>query len=223
MQNDLIRNDHQRHLITIRLICTVHDKNFIIDLQNALRTFLWKEKMSHLIETILLKRVCSVILVELMHQCLHRSHRFKLISTHLCLNVVHISSFYHEIDECRIERCEIRWYRLECDWVESDRKIESVRKTNDRNDLERRNLNCQLSLYFDFHVSSHDHSSQNRMNVDHTRSMIMFFIPNLEYSRISVFIAQLSHNEKKALNVFAIIVTTILFCALVRFSFSIAN
>ncbi len=40
MQSDLIRDDHQRHLIAIRFIRAVHDKNLIINLQDALRTFL---------------------------------------------------------------------------------------------------------------------------------------------------------------------------------------
>jgi hypothetical protein len=47
MQDDLIENDHQRHLITIDFICAIHDENFIINLQDALRTFVCKKKMSY--------------------------------------------------------------------------------------------------------------------------------------------------------------------------------
>jgi hypothetical protein len=67
MQDDLIEDDHQRHFIAIDFICAIHDENFIINLQDALRTFLCKKKMSYLIETIFLKSKRSVILIQLMH------------------------------------------------------------------------------------------------------------------------------------------------------------
>ncbi len=67
MQDDLIEDDHQRQLIFVDLVNVIHDKNFIINLQDVLRTFLCKKKMSYLIETIFLKSKRSVILIQLMH------------------------------------------------------------------------------------------------------------------------------------------------------------
>ncbi len=39
MQFDLIEDDHQEHLVFIRLVNTIHDQDFVISLQDDLRTF----------------------------------------------------------------------------------------------------------------------------------------------------------------------------------------
>jgi hypothetical protein len=79
-----------------------------------------------------------------MHQCLYWNHWFKLIATHLCFDIVHISNLYQKIDEDKIE---IEWHWFECNWIESEnnKKIDNNKKTNDRNDLERRDLNCVVN------------------------------------------------------------------------------
>ncbi len=61
------------------------------------------------------------------------------------------------------------------------------------------------------------------MRVKHTRDMIVFFIFNLEYSRIDVLIVELRNDEKKTLYMFARIMSTMFFCTFVRFSVSITN
>jgi hypothetical protein len=71
MQSGLIENDHQEHLIFIRLVNAVHDQHFVVDFKNFLRAFFEKEEMRNLIETIFAKRECSILGIEFMHQCLH--------------------------------------------------------------------------------------------------------------------------------------------------------
>jgi hypothetical protein len=71
MQSDLFENDHQEHLVLVRLISTIHDENFEVESKNFLRTLSREEEIEHLIETIFAKRKCSILDIKLMHQRLH--------------------------------------------------------------------------------------------------------------------------------------------------------
>jgi CRISPR/Cas system-associated protein Cas5 (RAMP superfamily) len=92
MQSDLIADDEERHFVFIDFISTIHHKNFEVILENDLRaSYKKKEEMSDLIATILLISKESIIRVELIHQCLHRIQRIKLVSTQLSLQIIDIS------------------------------------------------------------------------------------------------------------------------------------
>jgi hypothetical protein len=188
--------------------------------------------MSNLIARILLKCIRLVVVIKLMHQRLHRSHEFELISTHLCLNIVHVSSLNHriykeriesdvcesdvcELDVCESDVCELDVCELdisELDICESDVcEIEIFEKTNEEDNFFRHCLNDQLSSDFAFDLACHRHSSQDWMCVKNAWSMIMFFILHLKNSRIVVLIIQLDNYKEGTCDVSIIIMTSILF------------
>ncbi len=128
--------------------------------------------MNNLIARIFLKCIRSVVVIKLMHQRLHRSYEFELIFTHLCLNIVHVSSLNHRIYEERIENdvcendvCELDVFELdisELDICESDVcEIEICEKTNEEDDFFKHCLNDQLFSDFAFDLACHRHSSQD--------------------------------------------------------------
>jgi hypothetical protein len=92
MQSDLIVDDKEKHFVFIDFINTIHHKNFEVILENDLRaSYKEQKKMSDLIATILLISKESIIRVELIHQCLHRTQRIKLVSTQFRLQIIDIS------------------------------------------------------------------------------------------------------------------------------------
>jgi hypothetical protein len=92
MQSDLIADDEERHFVLIDFISTIHHKNFEVILENDLRaSYKEEEEMSDLIATIFLISKESIISVELIHQCLHRTQRIKIIFTQFSLQIIDIS------------------------------------------------------------------------------------------------------------------------------------
>ncbi len=59
------------------------------------------------------------------------------------------------------------------------------------------------------------------MRVDDDEDVIMLQIFNFENSRINIFIDELDDDRKKTLNMFVVIMSTILICTFVWFAFSI--
>jgi hypothetical protein len=71
MHNCLINDDQQRHFVSIRPICAIHNQNFIIILQKLLRADLYKEQISDVIIEVLLKIEHSVFFIQILDQCLN--------------------------------------------------------------------------------------------------------------------------------------------------------
>ncbi len=61
------------------------------------------------------------------------------------------------------------------------------------------------------------------MSVDDDKDVFMLRIFNLKCSRISIFVNELDNDEKRTLNMSAVIMSTTLSRTFVRLSFSIAN
>jgi hypothetical protein len=71
MQSDLIENDKKRHLETIDFVCAIHQDNFVINLQQCLKTLLHEKKMNDVILIILLEIKTSVLFIQVSNQRLN--------------------------------------------------------------------------------------------------------------------------------------------------------
>lgn len=82
--------------------------------------------MNDVIKTIFLISKESIVIIELMHQCLHRIHRVEIIFAQFRFQVIYVSRFDQEIDDFHIfeiDKIEIRIFRIEIKIDKNENKI----------------------------------------------------------------------------------------------------